>query len=95
MDLETFKAVIEAGGGEDKVIAITFDNGASESFVNPNKPYTHDHYLDEATSCLKFVGMDLRRNYFYVWKPLDTVQAIHFASEYHKRTDYDSQTVRG
>lgn len=93
MDVETFKAIIEHGGGEDKVIAITFDNAASESFTHT--PYSHDKYLIENISCLKLSSHDINNRYFHVYKPLDSIQAIHFASEYSDRTRYDSQTSKG
>lgn len=93
MDLETFKAVIEKNGGESRVIAITFDNSSGVTFVDGWKPYTHAEYLDEENSCLRIPSTDVGNRTFYVVKPLDTIQAIHFASLSHSRTDYDKATI--
>lgn len=88
-----FKAIVEANGGEDKVIAITFDNSAGLTFTRAHNPYTHAEYLMEDINCLRMVGMDIRKNHYYVVKHLDNIQAIHFASERNVRTDYESQSA--
>lgn len=94
MDVSTFKAIIEANGGEDKVIAITFDNSAAETFVRFEHPYSHAEYLDEANSCLKLKSRDIQNREFLVVKPLETIQSINFALSPWNRMAYDGQSIR-
>lgn len=87
-----FKAIVDANGGENKVIAITFDNSAGITFTRPHNPYTHAEYLMEDIDCLRMIAFDIRNNPYYVVKHLDNIQAMHFAHERHVRTDYESQS---
>lgn len=93
MDVAGFKSIVEANGGEDKVLAITFDNSSGKTFTHAHEPYSHAEYLDEANECFKFPHFDLGGNLFYVIKPVECIQAIHFVGPNNKRTDYDKQTV--
>ena len=95
MDLETFKAAIEAGGGESQVISIGFDNNTIVKFVDPVNPdgYKHSLHLLEDIRCLKFYERDLIGNMFIVLKPLDTVQTISFACPGVPRAIYENQSL--
>ena len=90
-----FKAIVEANGGESKLIAIGFDNSANMTFVKPSNPFTYAEYLMEDIDCLKMPSHDIRGNNFWCVKHLDNIQSICFADQYHSRTDYESQTVSG
>lgn len=93
MTKEEFKKTIANNGGEACVLAITFDNSASKSFVFEQFSYAKN--LDEETDTLRFVEQDLRCNTYLVVKHIENIQAIHFTLNNRPRTAYDSKTVVG
>ena len=95
MDVSTFKAIVDANGGEGKVISLTFDNSSGRTFTAPHEPYSHAEYLDEANECFKFPHYDIQANLYYVIKHIECLQGIVFASPDNERTDYDKQTICG
>jgi hypothetical protein len=98
MDISTasdFRAYINAHGGESQVIAITFDNTASQSFAGDHPKFTFDEYLNDECDCLDMPGMDILGNVYIVSKQLSNIQAIHFAADGHKPEEYDPKTSVG
>lgn len=93
MTISAFKAIVEANGGEGKVLVLSFDNVSRQTFVAPHEAYSHADYLDEENECFKFTSSDIKGNILYVYKPVETLQGITFAGPDNNRWDYDPQTI--
>lgn len=91
MDLETFKALVEANGGEKEVLSIGFDNSCIVKFIDTE--YKHSIHLDETHNCFKFYDTDMCGNTFITYKPLDTVQSVVFKLPTIPRSAYDPMTI--
>lgn len=93
MTKEEFKKNIENHGGEACVLAITFDNSSSKSFVYEQFSYAKN--LDEDTDTLKFIEQDLKGNQYLVTKHIENIQAMHFTLNNIPRNWYDAKTSVG
>ena len=81
MTLAEFKSVVAAGGGEERVIGIVFDNGISYTYVTPGKEFSYARCLDESCECIKEMEIDGRANAFWIYKHIENIQAVLFAAD--------------
>lgn len=86
MDVATFKAILNANGGPEKLYAVNFDGNGRRVFSKDDK-FTMD-MLDEPNQCFKFVQKDWDGNEFVVFKPVATIFAIVFCEDINKSDDY-------
>ena len=91
MELDVFKALVEANGGEKEVLSIGFDNSCIIKFIDTE--YKHSIHLDEEHKCFKLYETDIWGNTFITYKPLDTIQSVVFKLPTIPRNVYNSMSL--
>ena len=87
------KTLIDAFGGVDALIGISFDNSAAITFEP--KQFSYSSNIDETLNVLKFVSYDSKGTPFIIIKPIETIQAVMFKDpSITDITIYDAVSIR-
>lgn len=82
MEVATFKTILNANGGPNKLYAITFDGNGRKVF-SKDEPFDMS-MLDEPNKCFKFKQKDWDGNEVIIYKPVETVFAVIFCEDINK-----------
>jgi hypothetical protein len=74
MDINVFKAIVTKVG-ENKILAIGFDNSTRKCFTT-DAPFSMAKHYDVETNCLVFDEHDTRKVNFKVWKNITDIQSV-------------------
>ena len=92
MDGTAFKKQINYWG-ESNILGFGFDNSACKTYIHEGFTLEND-YVDEVESVV-CIDHDNHGYPYHVVHPVENIQTILVKDKNYKRTDYDSQSIRG
>lgn len=91
---QTLKTLIEANGGDARVVSIIFNNAYVKSFTETD-PFDFETHVDETTEYFNFIERDTTGIKYKVVKPVEYVEAVIFVTKDEDIKHIDRRYIRG